>query len=91
MNGNDMASKANGSLFKKMLRMLALTEERELTCEEAFELFDYYAELEQSGESMRGLMPTLMQHLRICPECAEEYQALQKMMEQQFPECETLR
>lgn len=67
------------SLFYKLLRMLALTKERELTCSEVNELLDYYVELEQAGENVKALMPTMTQHLRICPECKEEYDALKKI------------
>jgi len=67
------------SLFHKLLRMLALTKERELTCMEVNELLDYYVELEQSGENVKALMPTMTQHLRICPECKEEYEALKQI------------
>jgi len=64
------------SLIYKLLQMLALTKERELTCMEVNELVDYYVELEQSGENVKALMPTMTQHLRICPECKEEYEAV---------------
>lgn len=67
------------SLFHKLLRMLALTRERELTCMEVNDLVDYYVELEQSGENVKALMPAMTQHLRICPECKEEYEALKQV------------
>lgn len=68
------------SLLSKLLRMLALTKERELTCSEVNELLDYYVELEESGENVKALMPTMTQHLRICPECVEEYEALKRII-----------
>jgi len=68
------------SLLSKLLHMLALTKERELTCSEVNELLDYYVELERSGENVKVLMPTMSQHLRICPECVEEYEALRQII-----------
>ncbi len=68
------------SLLERLLRMLALTEERELTCEEVNQLVDYYMELEQAGENVQHLFPGVAQHLRICPECAEEYDALRRVI-----------
>jgi len=68
------------SLFQKLLRMLALTKERELTCMEVNDLVDYYVELEQAGENVKALMPAMTQHLRICPECKEEYEALKQVI-----------
>ena len=68
------------SLFHKLLGMLALTRERELTCMEVNDLVDYYVELEQAGENVKALMPAMTQHLRICPECKEEYEALKQII-----------
>lgn len=68
------------NLLQKLLHMLSLTEERELGCGEVFELMDYYVELEQAGENVQALLPQVAQHLRICPECAEEYEALRAIM-----------
>ncbi|NUQ38048.1 MAG: hypothetical protein HUU23_09670 [Caldilineales bacterium] len=56
--------------------MLAITAERELTCEEAATLLDYYVDLEGRGEDVARLLPELAHHLRICPECEEEHAAL---------------
>ena len=70
----------NTAILEKMMRMLALTQERELTCPEVFELIDYYAQLEQSGENVRSLLPMLDQHLRLCGDCAEEYEALKQII-----------
>ncbi len=64
------------SLMQKLLRMLSLTRERELTCDEVYELMDYYTELKRNGENVEGLMPQMAHHLHICPECREEYEAL---------------
>ncbi|NOZ49272.1 MAG: hypothetical protein GXP37_04390 [Chloroflexi bacterium] len=63
-------------MIQKLLRMLALTRERELTCDEVFDLMDYYTELEQAGENVQALMPQVAHHLQICPECREECEAL---------------
>lgn len=68
------------SLLKKLLYVLSITEERELTCPEADQLLDYYTELEQRGENVKGMMPQIAHHLRICPECEEEHQALKHII-----------
>ena len=69
------------TLWQKLLRLLSLTEERELTCEETQALLDYYVDLELAGENPQALMPDVAQHLRICPECKEEHDALLKILE----------
>ena len=68
------------ALWQKLLRILSLTHERELTCTEVQDLLDVYVDLEMAGESPQTLMPMVSQHLRICPECREEHDALLKIL-----------
>jgi len=68
------------NLWQKLLRTLSLTRERELTCNEAQDLMDSYAELELAGENPQVILPEVAQHLRICPECREEHDALLKIL-----------
>lgn len=83
---NDMNAFSKGqpshhhNLWRKLLRMLSLTRERELTCSEAQELMDSYVELELAGENPQIILPEVAQHLRICPECREEHDALLKIL-----------
>ncbi len=67
-------------LWEKLLRMLSLTRERELTCNEAQDLLDIYVDLELAGKNPQQLLPDVSQHLRICPECREEHDALLKIL-----------
>ena len=71
--GGDMAG---SSLAPKMLEMLARTQEVELSCDEVFALLDEFAERAARGEDMARLMPLVQQHLELCGDCQEEYQAL---------------
>ncbi len=68
-------------LWQKLLRVLSLTRERELTCTEVEDFIDYYVELELAGEEPQKILPEVAQHLRICPECREEHEALRKMLD----------
>lgn len=65
---------------QKMMGMIAHTAEVELTCDEVFELLDQYTELARRGENVVELMPLVQQHLDMCPECREEYEALQRVL-----------
>jgi hypothetical protein len=67
-------------LWQKFLRMLSLTEKRELTCTEAQALLDVYVDLELAGENPQQALPDVAQHLRICPECREEHDALLQIL-----------
>jgi hypothetical protein len=73
------------TLWHKFLRMLSLTRERELTCSEAQALLDVYVDLELAGENPQQVMPDVAQHLRICPECREEHDALLKILSEDAP------
>jgi hypothetical protein len=59
-----------------MLSMVAHTRERELTCDEVHALIDQFAEMRMRGEDPIHLMPLVQQHLDMCPDCREEYEAL---------------
>ena len=63
-----------------MLGMVAHTRERELTCDEVHALIDQFAEMRMRGEDPTHLMPLVQQHLDMCPDCREEYEALMEAL-----------
>ncbi len=67
-------------IMGKLLRILAMTQERELSCVEVFTLVDYCIELERAGANVQGLLPQVAHHLRLCTECADEYLALRRCL-----------
>jgi hypothetical protein len=62
--------------MKTMLGMIARTQEQELACDEVHALIDQFAEMNIRGEDPSHLMPLVQQHLGMCPDCREEYDAL---------------
>ena len=62
--------------MKNMLGMVAHTQEKEITCDEVHALIDQFAEMKMRGEDPTHLMPFVQQHLDMCPDCREEYEAL---------------
>lgn len=62
--------------MKNMLEMIAHTQDRELLCDEVHALIDQFAEMKLRGEDPTQLMPLVQQHLDMCPDCREEYEAL---------------
>jgi len=66
---------------KKMLRMIENTQVEELSCDEAFELLDVYAEMAARGEDVANLFPLVKHHLEMCPDCQEEYEAVMRILE----------
>jgi hypothetical protein len=65
---------------RAILSGLDQTREVEYSCEEVFALLDEYAEMVANGQDASGLMPLVKLHLEICPDCAEEYQALLRIL-----------
>jgi hypothetical protein len=45
-------------------------------CDEIYRRLDEYVEREISKKDAAQLMPLIREHLDICPECCEEYEAL---------------
>jgi hypothetical protein len=64
-----------------MLRSLAMTEEREISCDEVFAVLDEFAEAVVRGENVLVFMPLVRQHLDMCPDCREEYETLLQMLQ----------
>lgn len=48
----------------------------EMGCEEVFGVLDQYAEIEVRKEDAARLMPLVREHLDMCDECCDEYEAL---------------
>jgi predicted component of type VI protein secretion system len=72
---------ASGSqMAEKMIGMLAKTQEQELSCDEVFALLDQFTEMAARGEDVTSLMPMVQQHLEMCGDCREEYQALMNVI-----------
>lgn len=67
-------------IVKGLVKALDLTEEREIACEEVFEVIDQYAELVSQGESPDKVMPLVQHHMIICGHCREEFEMLLDML-----------
>ena len=66
----------NQDIFKMLLREVAETREVEIGCDECFEQLDRFVEMELSGLNTAQAMPLVQDHLEICGECREEFEAL---------------
>jgi hypothetical protein len=60
-----------------VLHMLdTLPPEEEISCEELYVKLDEYVEREVSKKDAAVIMPVIREHLDVCSECCEEYEAL---------------
>jgi hypothetical protein len=91
MNIKDLIRRIRASLGMKQdmptdavlgfLRVLEDVRAEELTCDEIFSKLDEYVERQVNKRDAAQLMPLIREHLDICPECCEEYEALLKVIE----------
>ena len=63
-----------------VLEMISHTQNREILCNEVHALIDQFAEMKMRGEDPTHLMPLVQQHLDMCPDCREEYEALMEAL-----------
>jgi hypothetical protein len=66
----------NQDIFRMVLREIAETREVEIGCDECFEQVDRFVEMKLSGLNTAEAMPLVQEHLEICGECREEFEAL---------------
>jgi hypothetical protein len=63
------------------LRLLEESRADELSCAEIYAKLDEYVEREVDKKDAAKLMPLIREHLDVCPECCEEYEALLDVIE----------
>jgi hypothetical protein len=62
--------------YEKLARVLLRTRPDEMSCEDWLEHVGAYAEHLLAGRSVPASLAEVEQHMRICPECAEEFRAI---------------
>ena len=62
------------------LRVLEDVRAEELSCEEIYSKLDEYVECEMDCKDAAHVMPLIREHLDICHECCEEYEALLEVL-----------
>ena len=63
------------------LRVLESVREEDVPCDEVYARIDQYVELEVDKKDAAELMPLVREHLDMCSECCEEYEALLDILE----------
>ena len=66
--------------LKTMVRGVARTQETEYSCDDTYRLLDEFAEAVAQGKDAAKLMPLVQQHLDLCPDCREEFEALLRVL-----------
>ena len=65
---------------KELVRQVGATRERELNCSECQSRFGEFAEKQLAGLPVDEALALVQHHLSLCPECNEEFQALEKIL-----------
>jgi hypothetical protein len=63
------------------LRILEEARRDELSCDEIFSKLDEYVECEIDCKDAAHVMPLIREHLDLCPECCDEFEALLGVVE----------
>ena len=63
------------------LRVLESVREEDAPCDEVYARIDEYVEMEIDKKDAAQLMPLIREHLNMCSECCEEYEALLDVLE----------
>jgi hypothetical protein len=71
-----LTSEEVGSIVK----MLSLTRDREFNCSECLQNVGEFAECQLANKPVAEVIASVQQHLALCPECREEYEALMKIL-----------
>ena len=71
-----LTSEQVGSIVK----MLSLTTDREFNCAECLQHVSEFAECQLAKKPVGEVIASVEQHLALCPECREEYEALMKIL-----------
>lgn len=67
------------SQLEQLLRLVAQTEDEELSCTACFELLPLYVDLEVSRQNPDVRLPLFRRHLEQCAVCREEYETVREL------------
>lgn len=65
----------------KFLRVLENVHAEELSCSEIYARLDEFVETEVQSKDAGKITPLIREHLDMCPDCCEEYEALLTVLE----------
>ena len=60
----------------ELMRLVDLTRDDEIDCDQCLALVAEFAERELAGRSIPAALEAVAQHLSVCVQCREEYEAL---------------
>ena len=70
--------------FARLVDTIFAVKAEEMECSDYFDELPRYVDLEVAGEDAGSLLPEVKHHMHQCPECEEVYQALLKLVKENF-------
>jgi uncharacterized protein with PIN domain len=64
-----------------LMRLVGLTRDSEINCEQCLAQVAEFAERQLQGKTISESLKTVEHHLSICAECREEYEALERALQ----------
>ena len=83
LGGTSPRDRQKEELVRGLMTALHNTRDKELGCDEIYDVIDQYAEAIVRGEDPGELMPYVNHHIDMCSECREELEMLLEMMKLQ--------
>lgn len=68
--------KLSNERMDALLNMLALTKDKEASCDDCLQHMAEFAETTLAGKSLPDGLKSIDEHLELCGECREEFEAL---------------
>ena len=65
-----------------LLRLVGQTEDAEINCKQCLALVAEFAEQQLTGKSIHEGLKAVEQHLSVCAECRDEYEALRRTLDE---------
>lgn len=65
----------------RFLQVLDRVRHEEMSCGEMYKQLDEFVELELKSHDAAKIMPLIQEHIDMCPECCDEYEALLTIIE----------
>ena len=65
---------------RDLVAILEKTREVELPCDQVHDLVAQFAEMDLRGEDTAHLLPLVHQHLELCTDCRDEFEALIRIL-----------
>ncbi len=74
-------SELRDEVVVKFLRVLENARREEMSCDEMYAHLDEFVEREVGSQDAQKIMPLIQEHIDMCSECCDEYEALLSVLE----------